>query len=375
MKILVACIVAAVVAAPALKRDVGEPTYGLASSGGSVWVGGLGSGDVLRIDPASGKVLARVSIGARAFNLAAARGAVWGIANLTNTAARIDTRTGKVTASVPVGNGPYDIEWGFGSAWVSNSLDGTVSRITGKKVVKTIKVGVEPNGIAAIGNYLWVTDHTAGKLLRLDPRTNRVTGQVPLSGADWVTGSRGSLYVSQETNVVTRVDARTLKVLGRVNGASQPARLGDRVGRPVGAVHRLERHRRGRPDDDEGREDDSCRPRPDRRAAGRGSHIGSRTRPGPRSGVCRYFVRGPDRLSGSLPDSRVDDVPDQPFAGSHAGWGYEQPAYHVFKYLRHFARHRSGTGHGGFGIYRSPSRYPARIHRKGGSARLANGRH
>ena len=75
-----------------------------------------------------------------------------------------------------VGNGPYDIEWGFGSAWVSNSLDGTVSRITGKKVVKTIKVGVEPNGLAAIGSYLWVTDHTAGKLLRLDPRTNRVTG-------------------------------------------------------------------------------------------------------------------------------------------------------------------------------------------------------
>ena len=222
MKILVACIVAAVVAAPAMKRDVGEPTYGLASSGGSVWVGGLGSGDVLRIDPASGKVLARVSIGARAFNLAAAPGAVWGIANLTNTAARIDTRTGKVTASVPVGNGPYDIEWGFGSAWVSNSLDGTVSRITGKKVVKTIKVGVEPNGIAAIGNYLWVTDHTAGKLLRLDPRTNRVTGQVPLSGADWVTGSRGSLYVSQETNVVTRVDARTLKVLGRVNVHRNP---------------------------------------------------------------------------------------------------------------------------------------------------------
>ena len=121
-----------------------------------------------------------------------------------------------------VGNGPYDIEWGFGSAWVSNSLDGTVSRITGKKVVKTIKVGVEPNGLSAIGGYLWVTDHTAGKLLRIDPRTNRVTGTVSLAGADWVTGSGGSLYVSQETNVVTRVDARTLKVLGRVKVHRNP---------------------------------------------------------------------------------------------------------------------------------------------------------
>ena len=222
MKILVAAVAAALVAAPTLKVDAGEPTYGLASSGGSVWVGGLGSGNVLRLDPATGKVRSRVSIGARVFNLAAAPGAVWGIANLTNTAARIDTHTGKVTASVPVGNGPYDIEWGFGSAWVSNALDGTVSRITGTKVVKTIKVGVEPNGLSAIGSYLWVTDHTAGKLLRLDPRTNRVTGTVALPGADWVTGFGGSLYVSQETNVVARVDARTLKVLGRVKVHRNP---------------------------------------------------------------------------------------------------------------------------------------------------------
>ena len=222
MKLLATAVAGVLLAAPTLKVDVHEPTYGLASSGGSVWVGGLQSGNVLRIDPATGRVLRRTSIGARVFNLAAAPGAVWAIANLTNTAARIDTRTGKVTASVRVGNGPYDIEWGFGSAWVSNSLDGTVSRITGRKVVKTIKVGVEPNGLAAIGGALWVTDHTAGKLLRLDPNTNRITGSVRLPGADWVTGLRGSLYVSQETNVVTRVDARTLKVLGRVQVHRNP---------------------------------------------------------------------------------------------------------------------------------------------------------
>jgi streptogramin lyase len=222
VKLLATAVAAVLLAAPTLKVDAGEPTYGLAASGGSVWAGGLQSGNVLRIDPATATVLSRTSIGARVFNLAVAPGAVWAIANLTNTAARIDTRTGKVTASVRVGNGPYDIEWGFGSAWVSNSLDGTVSRITGRKVVKTIKVGVEPNGLAAIGGALWVTDHTAGKLLRLDPRTNRITGSVRLPGADWVTGLRGSLYVSQETNVVTRVDARTLRVLGRVQVHRNP---------------------------------------------------------------------------------------------------------------------------------------------------------
>jgi streptogramin lyase len=222
VRILAASLVGALALAPSLRVDVGESTYGLASSGGSIWVGGLAGGDVVQIDPASGKVVRRINVGARVFNLASAPDAVWAVANLSSTATRIDTRSGKVTATVRVGNGPYDVEWGFGSAWVSNAESGTVSRITGKQVVRTIRVGTEPNGLAAIGRFVWITDHTAGKLLRLDPRTNRITGSVALPGADWVTGVGESLYVSQETNIVSRVDARTLKVTGVVKTKRNP---------------------------------------------------------------------------------------------------------------------------------------------------------
>jgi virginiamycin B lyase len=222
VRILAAAIFGAFALAPGLQVDVGEWTYGLASSGGSIWAGGLALGDVVQLDPATGKIVRRVNVGARVFNLAAAPNAVWAVANLSSTATRIDSRTGKITATVRVGSGPYDIEWGFGSAWVSNAESGTVSRITGKRVVKTIAVGTEPNGLAAIGRFLWVTDHTAGKLVRIDPRTNRITGKVALAGADWVTGYRGSLYVSQESNVVARVDPRTLKVTGTVKTKRNP---------------------------------------------------------------------------------------------------------------------------------------------------------
>ena len=177
---------------------------------------------MLRIDPASGKVVSRINVGSRVFNLATAPGAVWAVANITGTATRIDSRSGKVTATVHVGNAPYDIEGGFGSAWVSNSGDGTISRITGSRVVATIRVGGEPNGLSAVGRFIWATDYHGGRLLRVDPRTNRVTGTLALPGADWVTGYRGSLYVSQETNVVTRVDARTLRVIGRVTVKRNP---------------------------------------------------------------------------------------------------------------------------------------------------------
>lgn len=205
-----------------LKADVGEWTYGLASSGGSIWAGGLTLGDVVRVDPASGKVVSRVNVGARVFNLAAAPGAVWAVSNLSSTVSRIDTRTGKVTATVSVGTAPYDVEWGFGSAWASSTIAGTVTRITGKKVVGKIHVGVEPNGLTAYGRYLYVSDHTAGKLIRIDPRTNRVTGTLSLPGADWITGFGDSLYVSQETDVVTRVSTKTLKILGSVKVKRNP---------------------------------------------------------------------------------------------------------------------------------------------------------
>lgn len=219
---LIAAALLAILAGPSAATPIGSPTFGLATGGGSVWVGGVGSGDVIRVDPTSGRVLARLTVGARIFNLAAAPGAVWAIDNALSTAVRIDTKTAKVTTRVPVGFQPYDIEWGFGSAWVANAGDGTVWRITGGKVVKKIKVGSEPNGLTAYRGALWVTDHTLGKVVRIDPATNKITATLHIDGADWITGLGESIYVSQETNVVRRISVKTLKVTGVAKVARNP---------------------------------------------------------------------------------------------------------------------------------------------------------
>jgi YVTN family beta-propeller protein len=222
MKLIAASLLVALAGATPAKVDVGVWTYGLAAGNGSLWAGSLSSGDVLRIDPDSGKVVGRITAGARIFNLAAASGAVWAVGNASGTITRIDTHTGKVTRTVQVGLQPYDVEWGFGSAWVSNAGDGTVWRITNGRVAKRIKVGIEPNGLTAYGGALWVADHTAGKVVRIDPTTNRITATVKLSGADWITGLGDSIYVSQETNTVARVSVKTLEVTGTVATARNP---------------------------------------------------------------------------------------------------------------------------------------------------------
>ena len=219
---LIAAALLTLLAGPPAATQIGSPTFGLATGGGSVWVGGLGSGDVIRIDPATGRIVKRITIGARVFNLAAAPGAVWAIDNALSTAVRIDTKTGEVTTRVPVGFQPYDVEWGFGSAWVANAGDGTVWRITNGKVVEKIKVGTEPNGLTAYRGALWVSDHTLGKVVRIDPVTNRITATLHVSGADWITGLGDSIYVSQETNRISRISVRTLKVTGVAKVARNP---------------------------------------------------------------------------------------------------------------------------------------------------------
>ena len=184
-------------------------------------------------------VTKRVEVGPRVFNLAPAPGAVWAISNTLGTASRIDARTAKVTATVHVGLQPYDVEWGFGSAWVSNAGDGTVSRITGTRSCARSTSAGSRTALTAYGGFLYVTDHRGGRVLRVDPQTNQRGRERQACRAP--TGSPGlgnSLYVSQETNAVTRLDATTLRVTGHGRGRPQSARVGDRRRPPLGAVHR-----------------------------------------------------------------------------------------------------------------------------------------
>jgi DNA-binding beta-propeller fold protein YncE len=222
MKVIAAALLVFLGGSAPARVAVGQFSYGLAPGGGSLWVGGLGGGNVLRVDPETGRTVKEVRAGPRIFNLAAGGGSVWAVSNAGYQVVRIDPGTGKVTQTVRVGAAPYDVAWGFGSVWVANSGDGTVWRITNGRVVRKLQIGVEPNGLTAYAGSLWVSDHTLGKVVRIDPATNRVTGTVKLAGADWIVGHGNFLYVSQETNRIARVDARTLKVTGSVATARNP---------------------------------------------------------------------------------------------------------------------------------------------------------
>ena len=224
MKLALALAAVVVSTAPVAKLSVGIQPFGAAEANGALWVTLIGDGRLVKVDPATNKVLARVKVGFAPFAVAYGAGSLWVANSSSNTVSRVNPRTRKVTRTIKVGIRPYDVTFGAGSVWVANNTSHDVTRIDPKRntVVKRIKAGVEPNGLVVAFGALWVGDRLGNALLKIDVTTNKVVGSLKLSAPDWVTPDADALYVSEETGAVVKVDPASLKVLDRVKVGANP---------------------------------------------------------------------------------------------------------------------------------------------------------
>jgi virginiamycin B lyase len=137
----------------------------VAAGEGGIWLG-YGSLDAgigfVRIDPATNELATTIQA-PRGFGIAAGEGGVWISNNVDNSVWGIDPATNRVMRKIQVGDGPQSVAAGAGSVWVANSLAGTVSRIDPKtgSVVATIEVGGRPDDIAVGEGGVWVTTYPA----------------------------------------------------------------------------------------------------------------------------------------------------------------------------------------------------------------------
>jgi|tagenome__1003787_1003787.scaffolds.fasta_scaffold20666226_1 virginiamycin B lyase len=223
MRLILALVVAAALA-PTAKIQVGIQPDGSVAARGAVWVALIADGKLAKVDPASNKVVARIKVGASPLDVTYGASSLWVANGDSATVSRVNPRTRKVVATIRVGIRPFSVAYGSGAVWVANLSSGTVSRIDPKRnrVVKTIKAGTEPNGIVVAFGAVWVADRLGGKLLKIDPTTNRVVDWLQLSAPDWVTPDAESLWVSEETGSVAKVDPATLTVLARVQVGANP---------------------------------------------------------------------------------------------------------------------------------------------------------
>lgn len=218
---------------------VGESAYLL----GGIWTRPLAGMIEVRLaaargDPpaprpcALGAVLAgQTHVASGAVALTAGFGSLWvsGFASVT----RVNPATGRVAARIrtPGTGDNSQLATGADSLWVTAAGNGVVYRIDPRRdrITATVRLGEPVLGIAYGAGRVWVTQprHRAGRLIVIDPRTDHVTGQ-PIQVAPGATGP-GAIGVSHDSLWSTANGSLT-----RVDPASGPTR--SRVPLPRGVA-------------------------------------------------------------------------------------------------------------------------------------------
>ncbi len=217
--------IAIVVAAAALRSDDSVPAQApprliantalvsqggsMASVFGSVWVADIASGRVLRLDPRTRAVEARIPLGGAAW-INAAAGSVWALGR--DRLLRIDPATNRVVASIPSGgDAPGMVLDGAGVVWMAYPQ--ALLRVDLRRNAVTRTVPTSPSGFKALGavsdgRVLYLT-RGDGRLLRVDARTGKRLSAVRASFGGWLMGvAGGTVFVAGDSGV-TAVDAAT----------------------------------------------------------------------------------------------------------------------------------------------------------------------
>jgi DNA-binding beta-propeller fold protein YncE len=237
---------------PATNAAVGTPlpvpadAEAIAVGDGALWVARVAPGDldapgkdaVTRIDLATGRMVATIKVRRAPLDIAATPGAVW-VPNSGgggDSVARIDPRTNRLAGRpVSTGASPQSLAVGGGSLWVANHDARAVTRIdlASGTVVADIPVPSEPHRVAYGAGAAWVGNWHDNSVSRIDPATNRVVGApIPIgshhagnlvvgAGGVWVT-SDYRVNAAGEDVVVVRIDPTSNRAVETIAVGGHP---------------------------------------------------------------------------------------------------------------------------------------------------------
>lgn len=172
--------------APLEQFPLGGPAGPAMVDGDDLWVAGLGSTTVSRVDLAERRVAARIDVGGEPRSIVATAGAIFVAANdagpePTGSVVRIDPSTDQMTASATTGRWVHSLVADDESIWATNFRDGTLSVIDAERmeVAATTPIGNRPGGVAIGDGSVWITPHRRNSLMRLDPSLSLEAAAVP----------------------------------------------------------------------------------------------------------------------------------------------------------------------------------------------------
>jgi YVTN family beta-propeller protein len=203
--------------------DVGSHPRDVTVAGGVVWVTAARNNDgiIVRVDPRTDRVKRIVRAGTWPQQLIADSKQLWVVNSAPfrrGTLVQIDLATGRVQGEpIPLGPAPSGITLGAGSVWVADALAGTLSRIDAAsgRLRARIAVGRDPYGVAFGAGSVWVTNTGAGTVSRVDPATDEVVATVRVGRNPYGIAYDGLVWVANLADgTLTRIDPATNRPAG-----------------------------------------------------------------------------------------------------------------------------------------------------------------
>jgi streptogramin lyase len=153
-------------------------------------------------------------------------GSVWVARDFAAEIVRVDPSSGAVKARIVVARRPGGLTTGGGFVWAFHFLDGTVTRVDPRtNGVSTFSVaGAASTGITYAEGAVWLLTVQPTRVLKLDPATGAVLARVRISpptapkhafiAAWWLVAGEGSLWLTNPNyDMVTRIDPATAKAV------------------------------------------------------------------------------------------------------------------------------------------------------------------
>jgi YVTN family beta-propeller protein len=215
-----------------------KPCSGLAAGFASLWVPNCGDQTISRLDLKTGAIVATIKtgIGNSEGSIVTGAESVWLMTDAKGTLARFDPATNALAAEIYVPSGSFGMAFGEGAVWVTSTEHSTVARVDPRTnlVVENIPVGKAPRFIAAGGGAVWTLNQEDGSVSRIDPKTNKVVATIEVGipgGGGEIAFGEGSLWVTAFQFPLSRIDPATNTVAQQFFGEG-----GDAVRVGLGSV-------------------------------------------------------------------------------------------------------------------------------------------
>lgn len=232
---------------------------GIAIAAGSVWVASLATHSVVRVDPASNRVLATIPVGDPTTDLLHGptridygHGSLWVLDGSADCSCvhRIDPATSRVVATIPLGSSPTQgrvAPLGLvvrpEAVWVALrhgnefALDGAVVRVDPlrNEVVAVVATGTNPEfggptRIAEASGSVWASVPSMKSVVRIDPASDAIVATVPglaCGEGDLAADESGGIWIADCT-AVRRIDPDTNTFSANVSIPTEPLAAGAR---------------------------------------------------------------------------------------------------------------------------------------------------